>query len=60
MEQRTELTQVLQQTEMFNGHCHVQKVRKSPLTMCWSVLVQRVFNQLKCLRVVSHVREREC
>ena len=47
-EHRAELTHVLQQTEMFNGYSHVQKVRKSPLTVCWSVLVQRVYNQLKC------------
>ena len=50
VEQRTELTQVLQQTGMFNGH-----VEKFPLTVCWLALVQRVFKQLKCLRVVSHV-----
>ena len=60
VEQRTELTQVFATDRMFNGHNHVQKVRKSPLTVCWSVLVQRVYNQLTCLRVVSHVPEGEC
>ena len=59
VEQRTELTQVLQQTELSNGHSRVQKVRKSPLILCWSAMMQRVFNQLKCSRVVSHVPEGE-
>ena len=60
VEQRTKLTQVLQQTDMFSGHSHAQKVRKSPSTVCQSALVQRVYNQLKCSRVVSHVPEGEC
>ena len=60
VEQRKKLTQVLQQTEMLDGHSHAQKDEEVSVNSVLVSAVQRVYNQLKFLRVVSHVPEGEC